>query len=297
MKPAFAFDPGESRFFTMPDGLSIHVRSWGPHNRFCAPLLCLPGLSRNSRDFAGLAACFANHPKTPRRVHAVDFRGRGLSGHDKNWKNYNILTEAQDVVSVLAALDIEHAVFVGTSRGGLVTMVMAGMRPGAIAASVLNDIGPVIEGAGLAQIRIYLQKSPQPKTWADAVAIQKSVMAASFTTFTDADWEFEARAKYTEKDGKIVPDHDRGLLNVVKAIDLSDRIPTMWPQFAGLAHRPAMVIRGANSALLSRKTVEQMSERHPQLTTLTIDGQGHAPLLHSAGIPAALSAFLDKHKL
>lgn len=297
MKPAFPYDLGESRFVTMPDGLVIHVRSWGPAASGRTPLLCLPGLSRNSRDFAGLAARFAGHPKSPRQVIAVDFRGRGLSGHDKNPGNYNIVTEAMDVNAVLTALGIEHAVFVGTSRGGLVTMIMAGMRPGAIAAAVLNDIGPVLEGAGLAQIRIYLQKSPRPKNWAEAIAIQKSVMAATFTSFTEEDWLFEALAKYAEKDGKIGPDHDPGLLQVVKAIDLSSPLPTMWPQFAGLAGVPAMVIRGANSALLSQKTVEQMAERHPKLTSLTIDGQGHAPLLHSAGIPEALAAFLDKHKL
>lgn len=276
----------------MRDGLRLHVRAFGPRNSALTPIVCLPGLSRNSRDFLGLADHFANHRKRPRRVFAFDFRGRGLSGYDKDWNNYNIVSEAEDVVAGLAALNVEYAIFVGTSRGGLVTMVLTAMRPGAIKAAVLNDIGPVIEGAGLAQIRLYLKKLPQPRDWADAVAMQKSVMDKAFTTLNDADWAFDAHGRYREIDGTIRPDHDPDLVKTLIQIDFGDRLPTIWPQFGGLRGVPVLVLRGENSSLLSQETVTQMAKAHPKLTHVTVAGQGHAPMLHTADALTPIDAFI-----
>ncbi|MBO6638397.1 MAG: alpha/beta hydrolase [Roseitalea sp.] len=285
------FDPGESLCFSARDGLAIHVRAFGPTNGTLAPIVCLPGLSRNSRDFLGLAHHFANHAKRPRRVYAFDFRGRGLSGHDKDWRNYNVLTEADDVVAGLAALNIERAVFVGTSRGGLVTMLLTAMRPGAIGAAVLNDIGPAIEGDGLTQIRLYLKQLPQPRDWADAIAIQKAVMEKNFTVLDDDHWAFEAHGRYRQIDGLIRPDHDPALIRTLTDIDLGERLPTMWPQFAGLKGVPVLVLRGENSSLLAEETVETMQSMHASLTAATVSGQGHAPMLHTPGALAPIDAF------
>lgn len=272
------------------------MRAFGPKDSGLAPIVCLPGLSRNSRDFLGLAHHFASHAKRPRRVYAFDFRGRGLSGHDKDWRNYNVLTEADDVVSGLTALNIEHAIFMGTSRGGIVTMLLTAMRPGAIAAAVLNDIGPVIEGAGLTQIRLYLKELPQPRDWADAVAIQKTVMEKSFTALEAPDWAFEAFGRYRETDGQIRPDHDPALVRTLTDIDLGERLPTMWPQFAGLNRVPVLVLRGENSTLLAEETVTMMQSMHPLLATATVSGQGHAPMLHTPGALAPIEAFVGKLK-
>lgn len=277
----------------MRDGLRLHVRAFGPRDSALTPIVCLPGLSRNSRDFLGLADHFASHAKRPRRVFAFDFRGRGLSGHDSDWNNYNILTEAEDVVAGLTALNVEHAIFVGTSRGGLVTMVLTAMRPGAIKAAVLNDIGPVIEGAGLTQIRLYLKKLPAPRDWADAVAIQRNVMDKAFTALDEADWVFDAHGRYREIDGHIRPDHDPDLVKTMTAIDLGDRLPTMWPQFAGLRGVPVLVLRGENSSLLSEETVTQMADTHPNLAHVTVAGQGHAPMLHTEGALVPIDAFIQ----
>ncbi|QBK30219.1 alpha/beta fold hydrolase [Roseitalea porphyridii] len=288
------FDNGESIFVSARDGLRLHVRAFGPRHGNRMPLICLPGLSRNSRDFLGLAAHFANHPKAPRRVYAMDFRGRGLSGYDANWRNYNVMTEAEDVLSVLAALDIDRAVFVGTSRGGLVTMLLTAMRPGAIGAAILNDIGPAIEGAGLIQIRLYLKQLPQPHGWAEAVETQKVVMARAFTSLTEDDWRFEAHARFREIDGAIRPDHDPALVRTLTAIDPGDRLPTVWPQFAGLRSVPTLLLRGENSTLLSEETTGRMAAIHPALTRVDIAGQGHAPMLHTPQPLAAIEAFVGR---
>lgn len=271
---------GESRFISVRDGLKLHVRVYKPsHASTQLPVVCLPGLSRNGRDFDDLAKRLSTDAKAPRAVYCLDFRGRGLSDYDRDWRNYNILIEAEDTVSVLTALGIEHAVFVGTSRGGLVTMVMSALRPGAIKGVVFNDIGPVIEGDGLTQIRLYLQRQPKPTSWQNAVSLQRDVMAKTFTAMTDDDWQREARARYREIDGAIRPDHDPNLVKTLTNIDLERPLPTMWPQFNGLRHAPLLVIRGENSSLLSKATVQQMLAQHPDAQVVEAKDQGHAPLL------------------
>lgn len=287
-----AFDPGESLFVSARDGLRLHVRAFGPLDSDRTPVVCLPGLSRNSRDFLGLAGHFAKHKKAPRRVLAIDFRGRGLSGYDSDWTNYNVLTEAEDVMAVLAALNIEHAIFVGTSRGGLVTMILSAMRPGAICGAILNDIGPAIEGAGLIQIRLYLKQLPQPRDWNEAVETQKSVMAKSFPAFGEPEWAFEAHGRYRRIDDILRPDHDPALVKTLTRIDPGDRLPTLWPQFAGLRAVPTLLLRGENTTILSEKTADRMAALHPALSRVTIGGQGHAPMLHTEAPLSAIDSFV-----
>lgn len=286
-----------SHFYSSRDGLKLHVREHAPvQPSGHLPVICLPGLSRNARDFKGLAMTLASDPVKPRSVFAFDYRGRGVSAYDSEWKNYNVLTEAEDVVNGLTALGIEHGIFVGTSRGGLISFVLAGMRPGAIKGIVLNDIGPVIEGAGLMQIKGYLQRRPQPRTMAEAVLAQKTLMEKSFPAFTDKDWEYEAASRYSNVDGVIKADYDPKLSNTLNALDSTARLPTAWPQFAGLKNVPCLLIRGENSNILSRETAEQMKDFHPDLELMEIKGQGHAPMLHTSDIPkriGSLCARLD----
>lgn len=296
IQPEFSIG-GESMFISARDGLKLHVRVYKPSVPTTAlPVICLPGLSRNGRDFDALARRLSTAAKTPRAVYCLDFRGRGLSGYDKNWSNYNILTEAEDTVMVMTALGLEHGVFVGTSRGGLVTMIMSALRPGAIKGVVFNDIGPVIEGAGLTQIRLYLQRQPMPKNWDDAASLQRDVMSKAFTAMTDEDWQREAQVRYRKIDGTIRPDHDPNLVKTLTGIDLEARLPTMWPQFDGLNHAPMIIIRGENSTLLSEATVEAMVKRHPRATAVTAKHQGHAPLLTKPDTIEPISDFIKSLK-
>lgn len=284
----------ENVFFSASDGLRLHAADYGRGNlatRGRLPVVCLPGLTRNTRDFDDLAQLLTSDPKAPRRVVSFDYRGRGQSGWDKDPARYNITVEAEDVLSGMAALGLEHAIFIGTSRGGLIMHVLAATRPGIMAAGVLNDIGPVIEGAGLAQIKAYLSRMPEPKSWDDAAQILAEAHAKSFPALTQTDWLDFARSVYVEKDGQLVADYDPRLLDGLKGIDLGTPLPTLWPQFDGLGRMPLLALRGEHSTLLSADTLSKMESRVPSLQTATISGHGHAPILHLSGIPEILTRF------
>lgn len=282
----------EDFFYTSTDGLKLHARVYDSPSASALPAICLPGLTRNSADFHELALYLANHPTAPRKVVAFDYRGRGRSSYDPKWQNYDPVVETGDVLAGLTALGIEHGAFIGTSRGGLIIMILAAMRPAVLKAAVLNDIGPAVDPAGLVQIRAYLERAPRPKTFTEAVEIQRSIAGEAFAALTDADLERMVRAFYRDEAGVPVPDFDPALLNTLKSLDLSKPLPELWPQFMGLAGIPVLAIRGANSSLLSAATLDEMAKRHPNLTTITVEGQGHAPLLETGELPARISEFL-----
>ena len=288
-------DEGFSDFYySSTDGLKLHARIYGDDANGALPVVCLPGLTRNARDFHDLALHLSRDAKTPRKVVAFDYRGRGGSAYDREWQNYNIGVEAGDIVAGLIALGIEHAAFIGTSRGGLIIHVLAATRPGALKAVVLNDIGPVVEGEGFAHIRAYLERAPKPASFAEAVAFQRSIHGQAFPALTDQDWERMARSLYRDEDGKPVADFDPALLKTVADLDLSQPLPSLWPQFQGLTGVPMLAIRGENSKLLSARTLEEMARRHPSIETITVEGQGHTPMLETGLLPARIKAFLDR---
>jgi pimeloyl-ACP methyl ester carboxylesterase len=281
-------------YYSSTDGLKLHARIYGDDANSALPVVCLPGLTRNARDFHELALHLSRDAKTPRKVVAFDYRGRGGSAYDKEWQNYNIGVEAGDIVAGLIALGIEHAAFIGTSRGGLIIHVLAATRPGALKAVVLNDIGPVVEGEGFAHIRAYLERAPKPASFAEAVAFQRSIHGQAFSALTDQDWERMVRALYRDEGGKPIADFDPALLKTVAGLDLSQPLPALWAQFQGLTGVPMLAIRGENSKLLSARTLEEMARRHPYIETITVEGQGHAPVLETGLLPARIEAFLDR---
>ncbi len=282
-------------YYSAQDGLRLHARVYGAeHRRRALPAICLAGLTRNARDFHELALFLSNHPTGPRMVVSFDYRGRGLSAYDPDWRRYDILIEAGDIVAGLTALGIEHGGFIGTSRGGLIIHVLAAMRPGALKAVVLNDVGPAVDGEGLAQIRTYLERAPKPKDWAEAISIQKTLHGEAFPALGDDDWARLTRAIYVEKKGKLVADFDPRLVRTIMSINLSQPLPQLWPQFKGLTGVPLLSFRGENSKLLSAATVEQMKSMHPAMTAVTVKGQGHAPLLETGDLPEKISGFLKK---
>lgn len=280
-------------FYQSQDGLKLHARIYGARNAHL-PVVCLPGLTRNSRDFHDLALFLASDSKTPRRIICFDYRGRGQSAYDPNWQNYNVGMEAADILAGLTELRIEQAAFIGTSRGGLIMHVLAAMRPGLIKAAVLNDIGPVIEVEGLAHIRAYLQNARQPVSFTEAVEMQKQVHGLAFPALTEADWQRFVRAIYRNEGGKPVADYDPALIRTVLAMDLSKPLPALWPQFEALATVPMLAIRGANSQLLSAETLDEMKSRQPQMEAITVKGQGHAPFLETGELPAKIATFVER---
>ncbi|MER8504524.1 alpha/beta hydrolase [Mesorhizobium sp. M0204] len=288
-----AIEQGFSDFFyAAPDGLSLHARIYGEANSGHWPVVCLPGLTRNCRDFHELALYLSTRAK--RKVVAFDCRGRGQSAYDADIGHYNVGTEAGDILAGLAALGIEEAAFIGTSRGGLIVHVLGAMRPAVLKAIVFNDIGPVIEPQGLAHIRSYLNPMPRPKTYAEVVRDLRSIHGADFPALTDADWERMASALYRETKEGFLPDFDPKLVDTLAGLDLTQPVPDLWPQFDALAAVPMLVIRGANSKLLSAETLEQMRTRHADIETITVDGQGHAPFLESGILPGRIAGFFER---
>jgi len=286
-------DGFESRFFPAEDGLRLHARDYAPTlDSGRLPLVCLPGLSRNARDFHQFALLVSQDKSAPRRVIALDYRGRGLSDYDADAANYNVAVECRDVITVCTALGLSRAAFAGTSRGGLILHVMAAVKPDIIAGAILNDIGPQIETEGLRDIRDYLAKSATlPDLDAAAVAL-RDIHGPAFPALSDADWQEMADAIYAERDGRLVPDYDPKLTDQLQTIDFSQPLPTLWPQFALLAEKPLFIIRGEHSRLFSNGTLARMAAQSERVSTMTAPGQGHAPLLHHPGIYPSLRAFL-----
>ena len=279
-------------YYTSFDDLKLHARHYPVADGGARPVVCLPGLTRNARDFHYLASYLCHHPQRPRSVYCVDYRGRGASEYDRVWENYTPFIELIDTLDFMTAQGLHQAAIVGTSRGGIIAMMMAVLRPTAMGVVVLNDVGPVIETRGLARIMGYVGRTPAPRSWDDAVLLVREMNERAFPALEDWQWEEQARASFNEVNGRPAPGYDRRLARALGTVDLSRPVPELWPQFIALGRFPALVIRGANSDLLSMQTVEAMVDRHPNLRTLTVPDQGHAPLLKEAETVEAIGTFL-----
>ena len=285
--------PAPERFFvSAPDGLKLHACAYGNRNEARQMVVCLPGLTRSTADFEPLAQALAGDPKHPCYVVAVDYRGRGESEYDSNAANYTIAVELADLIAVLTALSVERAVFVGTSRGGILAMLLATVRPAALVGVVLNDIGPELDIKGLFRIKNYVGRLPQPKSMDEGADILRQLFAAQFPRLGSDDWLAFARRTFKEQDGLLKPRYDHKIAEALKSIDLERPQPTLWNEFDALASVPVMVIRGGNSDLLSAATVEAMRARRPDITTLEVPEQGHAPLLAESDVIGRIAAFI-----
>ena len=279
---------GRSLFVTAQDGLRLHVRAYGARASAALPVVCLPGLARTAADFESLAATLSSN----RQVLAVDYRGRGRSDYDHNPANYNLQVELADVLGVLTAFGVGPAVFIGTSRGGILTMLLAVARPTAIAGCVLNDIGPVIELGGLMRIKSYVGKLPQPASFREAADVLQQRFGSHFPKWSDADWLAFARRTFKEANGRIVADYDIKLATILDGITPDHPLPPLWKEFDALAGLPVMVVRGANSDILSGTTVEAMRARRRSLDVVEVADEGHAPRLTDPQTAGRIAAFV-----
>jgi len=293
----------EDIFVTAPDGLKLHVRSYGPRPgpnlpTMSLPVVCLPGLARTAADFHDLAVVLGSDPDAPRRVIAIDYRGRGLSDYDRDPRNYNLKTELADLLAVLTVLNVGPAVFVGTSRGGILAMLLASVRPTAIAGVVLNDIGPVIEPSGLARIKSYVGKLPRPKSFEEGAEILRRLFGKQFTKLTDEQWLAYSHRSFKPGQGSIAvqgtalePTYDVQLAKTLRGIDFGRRMPPLWNEFDALGRVPLLVLRGENSDLLSEATLTAMRERRGGMETFVVPEQGHAPILSGAELIGKIAGF------
>jgi pimeloyl-ACP methyl ester carboxylesterase len=285
-------DMGTSIFVSAPDGLRLHVREYGTRAATALPVVCLPGLTRTVADFETLAPALASGGS--RRVIALDSRGRGQSEYDRKPENYNLLVELGDLVAVLTALAVAPAVFIGSSRGGLLTMHLGVAHPTAIAGVVLHDIGPVIEPKGLARLRSYVGKMPQPRSFAEGGEILKQLFHGQFPNLTTEQWLAAAQRAWQMRDGVLTPTHDVALSRTLTSVDIERPLPPLWNEFDSLKRLPMLVIHGAKSDILSAATVAAMAERHPEMETIEVADQGHVPLLEGDNILRRIGEFVAK---
>jgi pimeloyl-ACP methyl ester carboxylesterase len=288
----------EDLYFNAPDGLRLHALAAGTGGATRLPAICLPGLARTAEDFREVMQALGNDARSPRRVFALDSRGRGKSERDPNPANYSVPVELADLLAVLTAAGIERAIFIGTSRGGILTMALTAARKNVIAGAVLNDIGPVLDMAGLLRIKGYVGKLPKPASMADAAALLKRTLGSQFPGLSDDEWRLYARRSFVETAAGIEVNYDPKISTWLKDIDASVPAPTMWPLFDGLAQARLMLIRGEHSDLLSLATAAEMRTRRPDMELVAVPGQGHAPLLADRPTVTRIRNFAvscDKH--
>jgi pimeloyl-ACP methyl ester carboxylesterase len=278
----------EDRHFTVRDGLRLHYRDY-PGSGDRPPLLCLHGLTRNARDFAELAERYS-----PRfRVIALEFRGRGQSDYDPLPSRYMPLTYANDVIELLDQLEIPRAIFIGTSLGALVTMLLAVMSPQRIAAAILNDIGPDVSPAGIERIKTYVGKDVRFASWDEAADAIAGNYGSAFDRYTHEDWLKMAQRNCREENGEIRFDYDMAIAIPFNTGGETPQVD-MWPLFRALAEKPLLVLRGERSDLLTRETADKMQAAAPDMKLAVVAGVGHAPELSEPEAVEAIDAFLGK---
>ena len=275
--------------WTSHDGLKLHYRDYaGRADR--PPVLCLPGLTRNARDFEELAARLSGEW----RVLCPDMRGRGDSAYAKDSASYNPMQYVDDVAALLEQAEIARVVIIGTSLGGLMTMAMAMTMPQVIVGAVLNDIGPLIEPAGLERIRGYVGQGRSFPTWMHAARAVQETHGAAFPDYQIADWLAAAKRTMTlGGNGRVVFDYDMKIAEPLAKMDVNAQID-LWPGIAGLAGKPVLLIRGALSDLLTAVTLEQMQQRLPGSEAVTLPNIGHAPCLNEPAAIAAIDRLLAR---
>jgi len=277
----------EDRYFTVSDGLKLHYRDY-PGSSEKPLLLCLHGLTRNSRDFAQLAERYS-----PRfRVITLDFRGRAQSDYDTMPARYSPLTYAGDVQQLLEHLGIAQAVFVGTSLGGLVTMIIAALAPQRIVATILNDVGPDVDPDGITRILSYVGKDVRFANWDEAARTIAGNYGSSFDRYTHEDWVKMAKRNCREENGEIRFDYDMAIAEPFKSAGPTPEVD-LWPLFTALGQKPLLVVRGERSDLLTAETAARMQQIAPGMKLATVAGVGHAPELNEPEAVAAIDAFLD----
>lgn len=272
------------------DGVSLYYRDYAPQcgeKAAGVTVLCLPGLTRSSRDFDALAETLSAH----HRVLAPDLRGRGKSGNATDPMTYVPLQYVKDLKIVLAAADVKYVAIVGTSLGGILAMTMAGMMRHQLAGVVLNDVGPDIDPKGIARIQSYVGKGGPVESWEAAIEATIAINGAAFPSNTPEQWAAMARTLYTDRDGKVVPNYDPDISKPFGA-GASQAAPSMWPFYEALKDMPTLIIRGETSDILNPQTAQKMLKVYSGAEYLEVPGVGHAPTLEEPGVAERITRFL-----
>lgn len=269
-------------FFQTNDGVTLAYSDQGAG----LPILCLAGLTRNSRDFDFVA------PHLPdARLIRLDYRGRGAS----DWADpstYSVAQEGADVLALMDHLGLEKAAILGTSRGGLIAMGLAATVPERLLGVCLNDIGPELDPSGLAVIMSYLGKPPAARTLAQA-AVARAEFMVGFDNVPPARWQQEVTHMYAQTKEGLTLTYDPKLRDTITKADAGG-LPDLWPYFSSLTAMPLALIHGVNSNLLSDQTVAKMREIAPEMLVAEVPGRGHTPFLDEPEALAVITAWLEK---
>ena len=277
----------ELSFLSADRRLRLHGFDHGPKN---GPLtiLCMGGLTRNSLDFTDLAKHLSGY-----RVLAVDQRGRGRSEWDPNPANYTPAAQAGDMFALLDKLEIARVVLVGTSNGGLMSMIMGATQPSRVAGIILNDIGPEIPIAALKRISLSLAGLPPVKSWDEAADQARQVYEVALPNYTPGDWEDFAHRTYRKgENGTPVVAYDPALAQTLHDLDFTKELPDLWSLWPAIEGIPILAIRGAVSDILTKELLSAMVARHPRTQAVEVPDRGHVPMLDEPVAQAAIDAFL-----
>lgn len=271
-------------FFTASDGTELYYEDTGKG----PTVLALSGLTRNLRDFDFVAPHLSHV-----RLIRMDYRGRGKSG----WSDpvlYSIPQEAADALALLDHLSLPRAAILGTSRGGLIGLFIGATQPQRLTGLALNDIGPELTAAGLADIAAYIGKRPTAPTLdAAARALPKSLHG--FANVTHDRWLEMAGHLYAQSDDGLTLRYDPALADAFRtAYDPATPPPDAWPLFHALPDIPLALIRGANSPLLSRNTAAAMQAARPDMLFADVPDRGHVPFLDEPEALATLSQWSQR---
>jgi pimeloyl-ACP methyl ester carboxylesterase len=279
----------QDRYYSSADGLKLYYRDYPAAQAGRVPVLCLPGLTRNSRDFESIALRI----RRSRRVLSADLRGRGLSQHDPNWQNYHPGTYVGDIARLLADAGVPRVIILGTSLGGILAMIIAATTPQVLAGVILNDVGPEAAAEGLQRISLYVGKNAPVRSWQEAAEQARATYGLAWPDATDQDWMNFARRSYVEVDGVPRLAMDPMIGEAVRAAP-AGAAPDLWPVYAALKPVPTLAIRGAISDVLSQETFDRMAREKPDLERVTVAGRGHPPMLDEPECIAAIDAFLAR---
>lgn len=285
--PAAAPAAFSSRFYTSPDGLKLHYREYAGPPGARLTVVCIPGLTRNARDFEDVAP----HLASRYRVICPELRGRGLSAYASDPMTYVPVTYVRDIVALLESAGLKRVAVIGTSLGGIISMLLATFIPHRLLGVVINDIGPTLDPIGLARIGSYVGRSKPMGTWDEAAAAIEAIDGVIFPDYKAEEWVRMAKRRFVETpDGAIKPDYD---LNISKPFVANAKAVDLWPFFSSFRLMPILAIRGALSDLLSPAIFDRMQAEIPHLVRITVPNRGHAPYLDEPEARAAIDRFLE----
>ena len=282
--------PAAERFFASGDGLQLFYRDFAPLTRPSKlPVLCLPGLTRNSRDFTHVA----ERIRRDRRVLCADLRGRGRSQHDPSWQNYHPGTYLADIGLLLDDAGVTRCVLLGTSLGGILSMLLAATNPSLVAGVILNDVGPEVAPAGLARIAAYVGRHAPPASWDEAVATVRATYEIGMPGLSHDEWVAHTKRSYSDVGGVPQLDMDPMIGEAVRSAPAA-AAPDLWPLFAALRPVPTLALRGATSDILAVTTFDRMLLEKPDLVRVEVPQRGHTPMLDEPASVAAIDEFLAR---